>query len=114
MGLDTAAIETQVATDLRLDAPADATDAVNSAIEYITADTGTDNTTWQDTDTLLVKGVTLLAERIYQDTPTPSGSVSQFDDGAFGQSFTPKLLYSHLQEYWRHMFDFQAGAGGFA
>ena len=103
MALDLLAIETQVASDLGLADPSDAAAAVSASTQYIENDTGSDPDGWEDSDALLVKGVTLLAERIYQDSPTPSGDISSFSDTAFGTSFTPKKLYSHLDEYWRHL-----------
>ena len=43
----------------------------------------------------------LLAMRMYQDSPIP-GAVSDFDPTYTGQR-VPRVLYTHLEEYWNHL-----------
>lgn len=108
MAYDLTPIEAQVASDLSID-QADAVAPVEAAAQYVEHDTGTQRDgvdpliPWSATDELLTRGLVLLAERIFQDKSVPTGSINSFDDAAFGQSVIPRRLYSHLDEYTRHL-----------
>lgn len=77
--------------------------AVQAAIDYICDDTGLGSSELDPADWRLNHfGIPLLAMRMYQDAPTPGGETNGFDP-TFQGVFTPNRLYSHLDEYWRHL-----------
>jgi len=77
--------------------------AVQAAIDYICDDTGLGVLELPGDDQRLVKfGIPLLAMRMYQDAPTLGGETNNVDP-TFQGIFTPSHLYSHLNEYWRHL-----------
>lgn len=101
MSLDPLLIAADVAARLGITEEA-ALVPVNAAIDYIKSDAGiTGEDMFQEDDLLSQFGIPLLAMRMYQDSPTP-GAVSDFDPTYTG-SRVPRLLYSHLDEYWRHL-----------
>ena len=102
MSVDRAAIITAVAD--RLGRPdVEVEPAVDAAIAYIADDTGVDIDDLPADDIRLnAFGVPLLAARIFQDSPLPSGQISEYDP-TFSAPTVPRLLYSHLEEYWRHL-----------
>jgi len=76
---------------------------VEAAIDYICDDTGLGTIQLPPDDSRLVSfGIPLLAMRMYQDTPLPSNAINEFDP-TFAGSIVPQRLYSHLDEYWRHL-----------
>ncbi len=107
MALDSAAASTAVQNKLSI-SQVDADVAVAVAVEYIGQFTGFDLTT-DDPDNedlfpqLSFNGVVLLACRIFQDTPLPSGAISSFDDTFGGVPGVPKWLSTHLDQYFNHL-----------
>jgi len=107
MALDFTAASLEVQTKLSL-STAEADAATRVAVEYIGQYTGFDVET-DDPDhpdlfpNLTFSGVVLLACRIYQDTPLPSGSLSSFDDTFGGVPGVPKYLSAHLDQYFNHL-----------
>ena len=107
MALDSAAASLAVQQKLQV-STAEADDATQAAVEYIGQFTGFDVET-DDPDNpdlfpkLTERGVVLLACRIYQDTPLPSGSMSSFDDTFGGVPGVPKWLSAHLDQYFSHL-----------
>lgn len=80
-----------------------ATPAVYAATDYICDDTGLGATELPPDDQRLVAfGIPLLAMRMYQDSPNLGGETNQLDP-TFTGVYTPARLYSHLDEYWRHL-----------
>ena len=101
MALDVQALAAAVAARLGITAAA-AEPAVEAAIQYVALDTGVPAEDFEDTDRLLNQGLTLMSMRIYQDTPNLGGETNQLDP-TFGGVYTPARLYSHLDEYYRHL-----------
>ena len=101
MALDVTALTDEVATLLGV-STSTAGRSVEAAIQYVTLDTGVPADTLEDTDALLRYGLILLAQRIYQDTPNLGGETNQLAP-TFAGIYTPARLYSHLDEYWRHL-----------
>ena len=101
MAVDVQALAAAVAARLGITAAA-AEPAVDAAIQYVALDTGVPAEDLEDTDRLLNQGLTLLSMRIYQDTPNLGGETNQLDP-TFAGIYTPARLYSHLDEYWRHL-----------
>ncbi len=100
--IDVAAIAADVAGRLGITVE-QATPAVEAAIDYICDDTGLGSTELPGNDNRLVGfGIPLLAMRMYQDTPNLGGDTNQLDP-TFAGIYTPARLYSHLDEYWRHL-----------
>ena len=80
-----------------------ATPYVYMAADYIADDTGVAVVDFPTGDDRLnTSGIPLLAMRMYQDQANPSGAINDFDP-TFTGTFTPTRLYSHLDEYWRHL-----------
>ncbi len=80
-----------------------ATPYVYMAADYIAYDTGESVVDFPTGDDLLnTSGIPLLAMRMYQDQANPSGALNDFDPTYTG-TFTPTRLYSHMDEYWRHI-----------
>jgi len=80
-----------------------ATPAVYAAVDYICDDTGLGATELPPADARLNSfGIPLLAMRMYQDAPTFGGETNNIDP-TFQGIYTPARLYSHLDEYWRHL-----------
>ena len=107
MALDPAEAATEVVGRLKCTTE-EADAAVQSAVEYIRKWAGfdvlTDDPDDPDADPQQTKdGVVLTACRIFQDTPLPSGSLSSFDDTFGGVPGVPKLLSSHLDQYYDHL-----------
>ena len=101
MALNLETIATDVASRLGIDETA-ALISVTAAVDYIKADTGAADDDLSDDDPRLTGyGVPLLAMRMYQDSPIP-GAVSDFDPTYTGQR-VPRVLYTHLEEYWNHL-----------
>ena len=75
---------------------------VFAALDYIALDTGVAVLELPANDALLNQGTVLLAMRIYQDVPNYGGETNQIDP-TFQGVYTPARLYSHLDEYWRHL-----------
>ena len=73
-----------------------------AALDYISHDTGVATVDFPTADELLNTGVVLLAMRIYQDVPNLGGETNNID-ATFTGIYTPSRLYSHLDEYWRHL-----------
>ena len=102
MAIDVQALAAAVAARLGITAAA-AEPAVDAAIQYVSLDTGVPAEDFEDTDRLLNQGLTLLSMRIYQDTPNLGGETNNLGDPTFAGIYTPARLYSHLDEYWRHL-----------
>jgi len=101
MALNLETIAADVASRLGIDDTA-ALISVTAAVDYIKSDTGAADADLSDDDLRLTGyGVPLLAMRMYQDSPLP-GAVSEFDPTYSGQR-VPKVLYTHLEEYWNHL-----------
>ena len=80
-----------------------ATPAVYAAVDYICDDTGLGSTELPPNDPRLNNfGIPLLAMRMYQDAPT-LGSATNNIDPTFEGIFTPSVLSSHLEEYFKHL-----------
>jgi len=80
-----------------------ATPAVYAAVDYICDDTGLGALELPANDARLNQyGIPLLAMRMYQDPPTLGGETNNIDP-TFQGVYTPSHLYSHLDEYWRHL-----------
>lgn len=99
MALDPVWVAAEAAIKLKV-TEAQALPAAQAAVDYIATYTGLE--TLPDDDAQLNIGSVLMAMRIYQDAATPNGSTSSFD-GGFSGLFTPKYLYSHLNEYFRNL-----------
>ena len=81
-----------------------ATPAVYAAVDYICDDTGRGATELPPGDQRLNQfGIPLLVMRMYQDTPNLGGETNQLGDPTFAGIYTAARLYSHLDEYWRHL-----------
>lgn len=52
-------------------------------------------------DESLDRGVSLLAQRMFNDTPTPGGALDAFGELTGAQ--VPESLDRHLVDYWRHL-----------
>jgi hypothetical protein len=101
MPMDLAAVATCAANKLRV-TDTETAPFAQAAYDYVISYTGIPDEAMPDTDDLLSVGLCLLACRIYQDTPNPSGGLSGFDDFTAG-TFTPRNLYSHLDQYWTQL-----------
>ena len=102
MAVNKAAILVDVAGRLGV-SEALATAAVDAAIDYIAGDVGVLVADLPADDVRLESfGVPLLAMRMFQDAPLPSGGISEFDP-TFAGVIVPRRLYEHLDEYWRHL-----------
>ena len=99
--VDIAALTAQVAGRLGI-TNEQAEPAVFAALDYIALDTGVAVLELPANDALLNQGTVLLAMRIYQDVPNLGGESNQIDP-TFQGVYTPARLYSHLDEYWRHL-----------
>jgi hypothetical protein len=78
-----------------------ATAAINHFANH-TGRTGGDRPELPEDDAQLLIGCELLTMRMWNDTPTPSGGMSSFDDFTAG-GFTPRVLLSHLDQYSLHL-----------
>ena len=99
MVLDPVWVAGEAAAKLKI-TEAQALPSAQAAVDYIATYTGLE--VLPDDDAQLNIGSVLMAMRIYQDAATPNGSTSSFD-GGFTVLFTPKHLYSHLDEYFRNL-----------
>ena len=100
--IDVDAIIADVAARLGITTTA-AAPAVYAALDYIAADTGLAVLEFPAWDQRLTAfGVPLLAMRMYQDAPNLGGETNNIDP-TFAGIYTPARLYSHLDEYWRHL-----------
>lgn len=99
--LDPVWVATEAAAKLKITVE-QAQPSADAAVEYIATYTGILPADLPADDAQLNIGAPLMAMRIYQDAATPNGSTSSFDDGFTGL-FTPKYLYSHLNEYFRNL-----------
>ena len=106
MAVDPTEIATAAAAKLKITDVATVQPATDAAIEYVR--NYTNLTELPAADPLLDTGLVLLAMRIFQDGPNPGG-ISSFD-GFDSGTFTPRVLSSHLSEYWMHL----GSAGSFA
>ena len=103
MALDVQALAADVAQRLGITAEA-AEPAVEAAIQYVALDTGSSPQDWLMSDWLLARqGIPLLSVRIYQDTANLGGETNQLGDPTFAGIYTAARLYSHLDEYWKHL-----------
>ena len=101
MSLDLTLIAADVAARLGVPEVA-ALVSVTAAVDYIVRDTGYPVEDMTNDDLMLSQfGIPLLAMRMHQDSPTP-GAISEFDPTYTG-SRVPRNLYTHLDEYWRHL-----------
>lgn len=108
MAVDPQTIADCAAAKLKTD-PADMVVFANMAIGYVRSDTGVP--TLPDGDDLLNEGLCLLACRIYQDTPNPSAGLDSFD-GFAGGTFVPRVLATHLDQYWLHINSYEVDEDG--
>jgi hypothetical protein len=100
--IDLSAIIADVAGRLGI-TEAEATPAVYAAADYIADDIGVAVVDFPTGDDRLnFRGIPRLAERMYQDQANPSGALNDYDPTYTG-TMTPTRLYSHLDEYWRHL-----------
>ena len=80
-------------------------DYADAAVRHFanhTGRTGGDKPELPGDDPQLMIGCVLLTMRMWNDTPTPSGGLSSFDDFTAG-GFTPRVLLSHLDQYSQHL-----------
>ena len=100
--LDMTALIADVAGRLGITVDA-ATPAVYAAVDYIIQDTGVGAIDLPPSDPMLVGfGIPLLAMRMYQDAPNFGGETNNIDP-TFAGIYTAARLYSHLDEYWKHL-----------
>ena len=97
MALDPTSIATKAAERLKITDVARVQPATDAAILYVESYTA--NPDLPDGKADLEQGLVLLTMRIFQDGPNPGG-ISSFDTFDSG-TFTPRNLYSHLDQYWQ-------------
>lgn len=104
MAVDPQVVADRAASKLKITAD-DALPYAEAAINHFanhTGRTGGDKPELPGDDPQLLIGCELLAMRMWNDTPTPSGGLSSFDDFTAG-GFTPRVLLSHLDQYSQHL-----------
>lgn len=105
--IDPATITAAAAARLAMDVTPELDTATEAAFQYIENDTGIGRADepggFDDTDALITNGLILMTMRIFQDTPTVSGSLTGFDNDVFGGVVVPTRLYSHLDQYYDHL-----------
>ena len=106
MAVTASEVATQAGAEMRVD-PADAKlvscsaaciDAVARFAGLTVADLPD-----KDADASTFRGLVLLAQRMYIDTPTPSGGLDVTGDLQFTGATVPADLLSHLRNYFEHL-----------
>ena len=106
MAVTVSEVAAQAGAEMKVD-PADTklVSCSSASIAAVTRFAGrtTANLPDKDADESMFRGLVLLAQRIYIDTPTPSGGLDVTGDLQFTGAAVPADLYSHLRDYFEHL-----------